>query len=76
VSPEYGVGHVESRPSVCGPTTAFVFFDRKENEAKETLLISFAGFPTLSSMLDFVSRLSASWWLFDIVTGLKKVVVH
>jgi len=28
------------KPSVRGPTAAFVFFDRKENEAKETLFIS------------------------------------
>jgi hypothetical protein len=39
VSPEYVdtfADPAKSRPSVCGPTTAFIFFDRKENEAKET----------------------------------------
>jgi len=30
------------QPSVCGPTAAFIFFDRKENEAKETLFIAVA----------------------------------
>lgn len=32
---------MKSKPSVCGPTAAFIFFDRKENEAKETLFYFF-----------------------------------
>jgi len=40
------------KPSVRGPTAAFIFFDRKENEAKETLSITVARLMCGVEMMD------------------------
>ena len=57
---EYSGGHVlvtcprnnSQKPSVRGPTAAFIFFDRKENEAKETLSITVARLMCGVEMMD------------------------
>ena len=42
------------KPSVRGPTAAFILFDRKENEAKETLSITVARLMCSVETVDYI----------------------